>query len=312
MSTLTLKTALVNYGHTQALLDGRIRSQRVALEHIEVSPIPSAFRRMVRNLEFDLSEMAFATYLCARAHQKPMTALPIFVLRRFEHGQIVCHADSDIHSPADLPGRRVGARSYTLTPAVWTRGILQHAYGVDLNRVTWVITGDEHVAEYVTPSHVVSAPADSNLLAMLKAGEIDAAIGVRGDDTAELKPLIPDAHQAAAAYFRQTGIFPISHLMVVKDELLDAHPWLAEALFNLFNQAKDVYLGQLNSAGPQTQQDQQAIALQEALGGDPFRYGIVPNRATLEVFIQCNVEQQIIPQPVSVEEIFPTSVIDLV
>src|SRR5688572_30748336 len=131
MPALSLTAAMVNYGHVRPLLDGTIQSERVTLEPIEVSPITAAFRRMVRRLEFDISEMAFATYLCARAHGKAMTGLPIFLTRRLEHGSIFYNANSGIQFPADLAGRRVGVRSYTLTPGIWVRGILQSAYGVD-------------------------------------------------------------------------------------------------------------------------------------------------------------------------------------
>jgi 4,5-dihydroxyphthalate decarboxylase len=172
--------------------------------------------------------------LCARAYHKPITALPIFLLRRFEHGGIVYNVKSGIQSPSDLHGRRVGVRSYTLTPGVWIRGILQSAYGVDPNQVQWVLFGDEHVEEYVAPLHVTPAPAGSDLVSMLLAGEIDAAIGVRGGDTPEIKPLIPEAWQAAIQYFQRTGIYPISHLVVVKDELLHAHPWLGRGVMGPF------------------------------------------------------------------------------
>ena len=195
MPAMPLTTAIATYGHTKALKDGTIQSERVVLEHIDVSPITSAFRRMVRTLAFDVSEMAFSTYLCARVYHKPITALPVFLLRRFEHGAMVYNVKSGIQSPLDLHGRRVGVRSYTLTPGVWIRGILQSAYGVNPQQVQWVLFGDEHVAEYVAPSNVTPAPAGSDMVAMLLAGEIDAAIGVSGVDAPEIRPLIPEPQQ---------------------------------------------------------------------------------------------------------------------
>ena len=195
MPAMPLMTAIATYGHTRALKDGTIQSERVVLEHIDVSPITSAFRRMVRTLAFDVSEMAFSTYLCARVYHKPITALPVFLLRRFEHGAMVYNVKSGIQAPLDLHGRRVGVRSYTLTPGVWIRGILQSAYGVNPQQVQWVLFGDEHVAEYVAPSNVTSAPAGSDMVAMLLAGEIDAAIGVSGVDAPEIRPLI-QSHRA--------------------------------------------------------------------------------------------------------------------
>src|SRR5215470_17934496 len=186
MPALPLTTAIATYGHTKTLKDGAVHSERVVLKHVDVAPITSAFRRMVRGLEFDVSEMAFSTYLCARAYHKPMTALPVFLLRRFEHVGIVYNVNSGIQAPLDLHGRRVGVRSYTLTPGVWIRGILQSAYGVDLQQVQWVLFGDEHVAEYIAPANVTPAPAGSDMLSMLRAGDIDAAIGVRAAEAPEL------------------------------------------------------------------------------------------------------------------------------
>jgi 4,5-dihydroxyphthalate decarboxylase len=260
---------------------------------------------MVRTLEFDVAEMAFSTYLCARAYEKPITALPVFLLRRFEHGAIVYNVKSGIQSPSDLHGRRVGVRSYTLTPGVWVRGILQSVYGVDLEQVQWVIFGDEHVQEYVAPPHVVSAPAGSDLVSMLLAGEIDAAIGVRNVDSPDIRPLIPDTQKAAVAYYRQTGIYPISHLVVVKDALLAANPWLAEELFALFKAAKDHYLGQLDGSDPLAPPDASMQEMRQIIGHDPLLYGMTPNLKTLEAFIRFNVEQQVIPHQVEVEDLFP-------
>jgi 4,5-dihydroxyphthalate decarboxylase len=310
MPALPLTAAMVNYGHVRPLLDGTIQSDRVRLEPIEVSPIPAAFRRMVRHLEFDLSEMAFATYLCARAHGKAMTALPIFLTRRLEHGSIVYNTKS-MQRPADLAGRRVGVRSYTLTPGIWVRGILQSAYGVDLERVTWVLTGDEHVAEYVAPANVVSAPKGSDLKAMLLAGDIDAAIGLQGAEEPELQPLIDDPQQAGIDYYRETGIYPISHMIVVKDELLETHPWLAETLCDLFVRAKRHYLSQLNGSPEAHPVNTDMLAMRPVLGEDHIPYDLESNRQTIEALIRFCVDQHIIPQSVEMEELFPNRVLNV-
>ena len=309
---LNLRTALVSYGHTRSLLDGELRSDKLDIDHVEVSPITTAFRRMVRALEYDVSEMALSTYLCARDHGVPITALPIFVLRRFEHGQIVYNVNSGISGPGDLMGRKVGVRGYTVTPGVWVRGILNRAYGVDLDEVTWVLSGDEHVAEYVAPPNVVPAPPGSDLGAMLLSGEIDAAIGVGNADSPDIQPLVPSPFEAGADFYRETGIYPISHHVVVKDELLQANPWLAEELFRLFRLAKNQYLDELSATGPQNSQDQTLAQMQQVIGPDPLLYGVTPNRKTLESFIQFNVDQKVISRPPDLQELFPASVLDLV
>jgi 4,5-dihydroxyphthalate decarboxylase len=312
MTTIPLTTAIATYGHTKALKDGTISTPHVTLEHIEVAPITTAFRRMVRSLAYDVSEMALSTYLCARVYEKPMTALPIFVLRRFEHASIVYNVKSGIKTPADLHGRRVGLRSYTLTPGVWVRGILQSAYGVDHTQVQWILFGDEHVAEYVAPSYAIPAPAGQDIVTALLAGDIDAAIGVRGVDAPEIQPLIPEPRQAAAQYFHQTGIYPISHLLVVKNALLQEHPWLAEELWGVFAEARDAYLTHLRHGDASEPADKAMQAMRAVIGDDPLLYGVAPNRKTLEAFIQFNVQQQIIPQPVEVDALFPRSVLSCV
>ena len=141
---------------------------------------------------------------------------------------------SGIKTAADLAGRRIGVRGYTVTPGVWTRGMLQTVYGLDLNSVTWVLSGDEHVAEYVAPSNVVSSP-NSDLVEMLLSGEIDAAIGAGANDSPDIKPLFPDAGEADAQWYKDSGLYPISHMMVVKNQQLEENPWLAGELFSLCN-----------------------------------------------------------------------------
>ena len=169
--------------------------------------------------------------------------------------------------------------------------------------------GDEHVAEYQAPANVIAAPEGSDLIVALSSGEIDAAIGVRNVDSPDIQPLIPNARDAAQDYFAETGVYPISHTMVVKNELLESHPWLAEDLYYLFQAAKNQYLQHLNSADNLEPPDQALYGMREVLGVDPIPYGVEPNRKTLEAFIKFNVQQEIIPRPFELEEIFPPSLI---
>ena len=170
-----------------------------AFDFEEVPVITNAFRRMVRELAFDISEMAMTTYLCARAHGKPFTAIPVFPMRAFHHGAIVYNTKSGIRTPKQLEGRNVGVnRGYTVTTGVWARSILQHEYGVDLNRVTWVLSGDEHVAEYRPPPNVVPIERGRTLPELVSSGEIAAAIGV-AVQSPNVRPLILDAEQRLTA-----------------------------------------------------------------------------------------------------------------
>ena len=196
-------------------------------EFEDVPVIINAFRRMVRRLDFDVSEMAITTYICARAHGKRFTALPIFPMRAFHHGAIVCNANAGIQSPKDLEGKKVGVnRGYTVTTGLWARSILQDEYGVDLSRITWVLSGDEHVAEYHPPSNVVPVEQGQKLEDLVLSGEVPAAIGVQIDSPLVV-PLIPHAKEAGFRALRERGLYPINHTVVVKDELLAAHPDLA-------------------------------------------------------------------------------------
>ena len=311
MPGLPLTTTIGSYAHTRALKDGRVNSEKLDLQHIEISPIISVFRRMIRGLEFDVSEMSLSTYLCALAHNIPITAIPIFLARGLHHGSISYNVNSGINSPGDLAGRRVGVRGYTVTTGVWVRGILQTCYGVDPSSVTWVLNWDEHVAEYVAPPNVVAGPEGGNLADMLISGEIDAAIGVGKVDSPDIQPLIPDARNAAIEHLKDTGIYPINHTLVVKNDVLESYPWLPVELYSMFKTAKETGLQQLGSGGQLDPQDQELEQMKVALGGDPVPYGLEANRKTLECFIQYNVDQKVIPRTVDVEDIFDNSTLRL-
>lgn len=310
MSKLELKTAIGNYGHTTPLKDGTVTSDMFEMEHVEISPVPMIFRRMVRGLEFDIAEMALATYLCARAHGKHFTALPVFLTHDFYHGGIVVHKDRGTEGPKDLEGKKVGVRSYTLTPGVWTRAILQTEYDVDLEAVTWVLSGDEHVEEFIEPENVVSS-LNSDLTEMLLSGEIDAAIGAGPIDSPDVRPLFPSAHDADKAWHAKTGIYPISHLLVVKDELLESREGIGPVIFDLFDRARAPYVERLLSGQASGPGDESLVTRAEIIGGDPIPFGYERARHTLETFIRFNVEQRVIPKAVDAEELFPADTLNL-
>src|SRR5262245_22689412 len=171
---LVLRAAIGPAGSTKGLRDGSVPTGRVRFEYVDVNPMIQAYRRMVRDTEFDVCEIPIVTALLARAWNKPFTALPIFLRHAFFHHWIVCRADSDIHEPRDLEGRRVAVRAFTVTPPTWVRGILHSEYGVDLDRVTWVTDDEEHVTEFQRPPNVVDAPAGIKLAELFKAGQLQA------------------------------------------------------------------------------------------------------------------------------------------
>ena len=311
MTKLTLNTAIGRYGHTQPLIEGSVTSECLAFDWAEYDTIVGVFRTMVRTNAYQVSEMALSTYLCARAHGKPMTAIPVFITRSFNHGDVTFNEASGIEGPRDLAGKRVGVRAYTVTPGVWARGIMHHVYGLDLDEVTWVLGSDEHVAEFVEPPNVVSAPAGSDLGAMLLAGELDAAIGVGGLDSPQIRQLIPNARGIALNFHRRTGVYPISHIVVIRDDVIAANPWLPRELFTLFSAARDAYAQSLAAGATPHPSDENVAPLRAAGAEEPLPYGIEANRVTLETFIEWNVEQGIIPERVSVEDVFAKDTLGL-
>src|SRR5580658_7582645 len=264
---IRLKIAVADYGHTRALKSGEVPIEGVAADFVEVKPIIGAFRRMVRDVEFDVCEMAPPTYMIARALGAPFVAIPVFLMRRFHHGGFVVRPESGIKTPKDLEGKKVGVRAYSVTTGVWTRGIFINEYGLDSAQVTWVVDDEEHVTTLRLPPNVVHAPEGKSLAGMMAAGELQAAfsgpagIGRAGPPTGawetggqtktEVYPeLIADVEKTEADWFRRTGIYPIHGLVVVRSEVLWKHPFVARALYDAFVGAKAPYIEQLKgSAG---------------------------------------------------------------
>ncbi|HEY5622392.1 MAG TPA: ABC transporter substrate-binding protein [Gammaproteobacteria bacterium] len=310
MSEVRFTAVSRTQGNNAALKDGTVVPKGFALDFIEVPVLVQAFRRMVRGLEFDICEMALTTFLCAREHGVRFTALPVFLVRAFHHGAIVVHRNSGIDDPKQLEGRRVAVgRGYTVTTGVWARSILADEYGVDLGRITWVLTGDEHVEAYQPPPNVVPLEPGATIEEQLKSGELAAAVNVGSDDP-DIRPLIPEALEAGIAAFRRSGHYPINHLVVVRDDVLEAHPDLAVALFEAFTESKRLYLERLRSGDvdPLTDPDRLHLRMLEYVD-DPLPYGLEPNRRVLESLIGHAMSQQILRKPVAIESLFaPTTV----
>lgn len=299
-------------GNNQAVKEGIVRPKTFEFEWIEVNPLIDAFRRMVRGLEYDISEMAITTYICARAHGKRMTAIPVFLVRAFHHGAILVNTKAGIRNPKDLEGRRVGVnRGYTVTTGVWARGVLQEEHGVDLSKITWVLSGDEHVAEYIPPANVVPIDKGKKMADMLATGEIVAAIGVEIDHP-DVKPLIANPLEAGLAALKSCGHYPINHLVVIKDDLIASHPGLAADVFDAFACSKKLYLEKLRAGRIEkpTEVDKVHLRVMETLA-DPLPYGVEANRKTLETLIGHALKQGIITKPVTVEELFAKETLGL-
>ena len=305
-----LTIAIGSTGLTKPIIDGSVRPDGLDLQYVQVDPITSAMRRMVRNLDFDICEMALSTYLCAKAYGKPITAIPVFLKRNFHHGSIVCNVNSGIKTPKDLEGRIVGVnRGYTVTTGLWARGILKTEYGVDLNTITWATTGDEHVAEYRAPENVDYSRRGKAVTDLLRS-EIGAAVGDIRPDPPDIQRLIPDAREAGFAYFRKSGVYPINHALVIKDSLLAEEPQLARVLFRAFQQAKKIYLDYLDAGQNLSAADETALATRQVVG-DPLSFGVSANRKAIETIVQFAVDQQVIPKAYGPEDLFPPNTLDL-
>lgn len=301
MSERVLTTLTRTQGANQALKDGTVTPAGFSLKFEEIPVLVKGFRRMVRGLEFDVSEMALTTYLTAREHGVAFTALPIFLVRGFHHGAIRYNTRSGICEPKDLEGRRVGVnRGYTVTTGVWARGILATEYGVDLGRVTWVLSGDEHVESYVPPANVEPARPGGDLAEMLINGEIDAVIGVDVDHP-DIAPLIDDPEKAAVTALEQRGFYPINHLVVVKNSVLQQYPDASYAVYDAFVEAKQRYVSQLRDGAVTDRVYSQVL---RTTGADPLPYGVAPNRAMLDQLMEYAMDQRILTRPVDIDEMF--------
>ena len=312
MAELKLKTVTRSQGNNRALKNGTVKPRTFAFDFEEVDPLIAAFRRMVRGNEFDICEMAITTYICAKAHGKPMTAVPVFLVRAFHHGAILVNAKAGIR-PKDLEGRKIGVnRGYTVTTGVWARSILQDEHGVDLSKVTWVLSGDEHVAEYRAPVNVVPIEKGKNMGEMLACGELAAAIGV-DVNAPDVKPLIPNGLEAGLAALRQRGHYPINHLVVIKDELIAKYPDLAADVFDAFARAKRHYVERLKAGKVEKPSGIDEVHRRVMdITGEPLPYGIAPNRNVIEELIGHALTQGIITKPVTAEALFAPSTRDLV
>lgn len=233
-----LRAAIGSYPHTRALKAGELTSGALRLEFIEISPINRAFAPMVRELQFDVSEMAIATFLQAKAYGKPLVLLPLVMAARFQEAALLCRMDSGIAGPADLVGRRIGVRAYSQTTGMWLRGILAETHGVRPEQVHWTTFERAHVAEAEDPPWVVRAKPGQDMMAMLRAGELDAVIV--GNDVPQdsaLRTVFPSPAAAGEAFRARHGFVPVNHMVAVRGRLADERPDLVLELLRLFRLA---------------------------------------------------------------------------
>lgn len=319
MARLQLSIAMGDYDRTRALLDGNVLVDGVDPVYMTLSP-EEIFFRAFRNTEFDIAEMSFSSYLVkASQRQNAYVAIPVFLSRAFRHTSIYVRTDR-IKRPEDLRGRRIGLPEYQLTANVWARSILEDDYGVTPSSVTWVRGGitepgrpEKIKLQLPNDIRLENAPEGQTISEMISRGDIDGFIGPRPPaGSAATNPnvgwLFPDPTATAKDYFKRTGIYPIMHVVGIRKTLLEQHPWLANAVYKAFEQAKRFALEKLadTSATKVTLPfvEEQLKAAKALMGEDYWSYGVDRNRKTLEAFVHHHHKQGLSARLMSVDEIF--------
>jgi 4,5-dihydroxyphthalate decarboxylase len=320
MSALPITFACGLYDRMLPLQTGEIKPDGIDLNFLVMDNPREIFDRMSNRLEFDACEMSSSEYVSRYAAKKlPFVALPVFASRVFRHGFIIVNR-KHVASAKDLNGKRIGVPLYTQTAAIFVRGLMQHDLGVDLSSIEWVqgaidepgAYGNPSVMPLLKPANIKPNTSGKSVSELLEAGEIQAIIGSNLPRALKRNPdvarLFPDYRAREKDYFRRTKIFPIMHLIVIRKDLYERHPFVATSLYNAFWAAKDLarakmrFVSTLRYMLPWLADDIEEM--DEVFGGDCWPYGIEPNRPTLEALVTYMAEQGLIPKPVPIEELF--------
>ena len=283
--TVRLRTNLADYPVTLGMKDGRVVSPLVTLDCCGPKLAHDGFKAMLRESAFDAGELAIISYLQARAYNKPYVMLPTPISGRFQHHCIGFNIEHGDLKPKDIEGRKVGVRTYAQTTGLWVRGILQHEYGVDLEKVTWLTVDAPHVTEYEDPPNCQRLPAGKKIDQMMLDGEVAASIlGVDMPKDPRVRTLVPDAHAAAQAWYEREGVIPINHMFVVHKDISKQRPDVVREIFRMIVESRALASPAITAALP------------------PL--GLEANRKGLEMAIEWTYEQKIIPRRLKVDELF--------
>jgi 4,5-dihydroxyphthalate decarboxylase len=311
VSDLELTLAAGRYAITEALLDGTVAPRGVRLRTFSL-PSPERHWRMLRHQEFDVCELSLAGYAKAFARDpERWTAIPVFPHRRYRHGYVFTSDRSGVQSPEQLAGGAVGLRTWGTTAGLWMRGILQDEHGLDLHSLRWVTEHQESAgAPLGNGFRIEQAPSGAGLRTMLLDGELQAVIYPERLSGDGIRPLFPDAPAAERAYAQRTGLFPIMHLVAVRRELAERHPWLANELAAAFEEAKQAAYRRANNPRwlPLAWGEQALAEQRETLGADPWRNGVEGNLPELRTALRYAHEQGLTDRALDPAELFwPTT-----
>ncbi|WP_067934406.1 4,5-dihydroxyphthalate decarboxylase [Alicyclobacillus kakegawensis] len=326
MSKLTLSFACWNYDRIAALVDGTVQVKGIELNYLNM-PVEETFWRMMRHQEFDVAELSLSSYLIAIDRGYPeLTAIPVFMSKSFRHSNIFINRHAGIREPIDLVGKRVGTPEYQLTACLWVRGILEHEYGVKPASIHWFTGGEEtpgrkEKVELDLPSDIdiQPIPEGKTLNGMLESGEIDALIAPRVpscvlNGSPNVGRLFPNYVEEEKRYYKKTGIFPIMHVIALKKELVNRHPWVPMNLFRAFEEAKQVvYEGFNQTAALKVTLpwlNEEVARTKQILGEDFWAYGVEKNLRTLETALTYSYEQGLIKNKLKIKDLFAESTLD--
>jgi 4,5-dihydroxyphthalate decarboxylase len=321
MSLLPLTMACGPYDRMEALAQGLVQLEGIALRYLAIQSPPEIFARMIKTRSFDVAEMSLAHYSIMRTRGEfPFVAIPVFPSRVFRHSFIFINKNAGIQAPADLNRRRIGVQEYRQTAGVWIRSILHHDHGVDLDSIAWMEGGvdEPRPADHEMDLRPVGAlklemaGPKQTLSAMLEAGEIDAYFGARRpssfDKGQNVVRLFPDYRAREKDFYRRTGFHPIMHTLVIREDLYRENPWVPESLFKACQASKAWALRQMRFSGAQRSMlpwvYDEIAEMDELMGPDPWSYGLKANRDILQAFQRYLVEQHFTAAAKPVEELF--------
>jgi 4,5-dihydroxyphthalate decarboxylase len=319
MANIQLTLACEDYDRTRPIKDRRIKPEGIELNYLAMS-VEEIFWRMMKYEEFDVSELSMGAFLTAAAGgRRPFVAIPVFPSRTFRHRCIFINTASGIGRPEELRGKRMGVPEYSMTAAVWLRGLFEHEYGIPPSEIHWIQAGEEQpgrkdrVDFEMPPGVRMDSKNDRTLNEMIASGEIDAMMSPRMptcflEGAPNVRRLFPNYRQAEMDYFAKTGLFPIMHVIVIKRAIYEKDPWVAQTLYKAFCEAKDLCMRELYDTNilrvslPWTSAEYEDT--RDLMTADYWPYGLTPNLMNLETLHNYLYEQGLIKQRLNLDELF--------